>query len=118
MDANVWNAYHLMNNRARAVCLATRRAQFQALSEMTINKLMSTAHDQIYKMTYILDGQEKLENLTLGTLNSIEKGHNQVMKQQENIHNAQKTVHVCSIYELFTYKNFKKYIIIIAHFYN
>lgn len=47
MDAETWNAYHIMNNRARAVCYASRQQQFRALAEMTVNKLMSTAHDHI-----------------------------------------------------------------------
>lgn len=43
----MWNAYHLMSNRARAVCYAARSTQFRALSELTVNKLMQTAHTQI-----------------------------------------------------------------------
>jgi hypothetical protein len=50
MDADMWNAYHLMNNRARAVCYAARQQQFRALSEMTVNKLMDTAHSQLNTM--------------------------------------------------------------------
>lgn len=47
MDADMWNAYHLMSNRARAVCYAARSTQFRALTELTVNKLMQTAHSQI-----------------------------------------------------------------------
>lgn len=47
MDADTWNAYHLMSNRARAVCYATRGTQFRALTELTVNKLMQSAHSQI-----------------------------------------------------------------------
>lgn len=43
----MWNAYHLMSNRARAVCYAARSTQFRALTELTVNKLMQTAHSQI-----------------------------------------------------------------------
>lgn len=43
----MWNAYHLMSNRARAVCYAARGTQFRALTELTVNKLMQTAHSQI-----------------------------------------------------------------------
>jgi hypothetical protein len=50
MDADMWNAYHLMNNRARAVCYAARQQQFRALSEMTVNKLMDTAYNQLNTM--------------------------------------------------------------------
>lgn len=43
----MWNAYHLMSNRARAVCYAARSTQFRALTELTVNKLMQSAHSQI-----------------------------------------------------------------------
>lgn len=47
MDADMWNAYHLMSNRARAVCYAARNTQFRALTELTVNKLMQSARSQI-----------------------------------------------------------------------
>lgn len=43
----MWNAYHLISNRARAVCYAARNTQFRALTELTVNKLMQSAHSQI-----------------------------------------------------------------------
>lgn len=43
----MWNAYHLISNRARAVCYAARNTQFRALTELTVNKLMHSAHSQI-----------------------------------------------------------------------
>lgn len=51
MDADTWNAYHLMSNRARAVCYAARSIQFRALTELTVNKLMDTAHTQIQTLS-------------------------------------------------------------------
>lgn len=43
----MWNTYHLISNRARAVCYAARSTQFRALTELTVNKLMQSAHSQI-----------------------------------------------------------------------
>lgn len=43
----MWNAYHLISNRARAICYAARNTQFRALTELTVNKLMQSAHSQI-----------------------------------------------------------------------
>lgn len=40
MDGETWNAYHLITNRAKAVCVATRHEQFRGLTELTVNKLM------------------------------------------------------------------------------
>lgn len=42
MDSDTWNAYHLVTNRAKAVCVATRHEQFRGLTEITVNKLMSS----------------------------------------------------------------------------
>lgn len=50
MDPDTWNTYHLMSNRARAVCMAARQAQFRALTEMTVNKLMNSAKGQLDAM--------------------------------------------------------------------
>lgn len=43
----MWNAYHIMSNRARVVCYAARSVQFRALTKLTANKLMKYAHSQI-----------------------------------------------------------------------
>lgn len=42
MDSDTWNAYHLITNRAKAVCVATVSDQFRGLTEITVNKLMSS----------------------------------------------------------------------------
>ena len=47
MDSDTWNAYHIMSNRARSVCYAARQQQFRALTQMTVNKLMASAGEQL-----------------------------------------------------------------------
>lgn len=42
MDSDTWNAYHLVTNRAKAVCVAIRQDQFRGLTELTVNKLMQS----------------------------------------------------------------------------
>lgn len=44
MDANTWNTYHLITNRAKAVCAAIRQEQFRGLTEITVNKLMHSGN--------------------------------------------------------------------------
>lgn len=46
MDANTWNAYHLITNRAKAVCASIRQDQFRGLSEITVNKLMQSGKEK------------------------------------------------------------------------
>lgn len=93
MDSDMWNTYHLMNNRARAVCYAARHQQFRALSEMTVNRLMRTANEQLHTMDLLRDGQTKLETLTSGTLESVSKGHQTLLAEQEKLKTSQQSVH-------------------------
>lgn len=97
MDGTMWNAYLLMNNRARAVCLLARREQFQALTEMTVNKLTSATHNQIAKQNKMIENQDRLERLTLGTINLIEKGNIEILQQQDAMRTSQKGVHVSKL---------------------
>lgn len=50
MDSNTWNAYHIISNRARAVCYASRQEQFGAKTQMAVNVLMHSAEEQIKSM--------------------------------------------------------------------
>ncbi|KAJ4426506.1 hypothetical protein ANN_27320, partial [Periplaneta americana] len=63
MDSDMWNTYHLMNNRARAVCYAARHQQFRAMSEMTVNKLMDTAHNQLDTMNSLKFSRKMTERI-------------------------------------------------------
>ena len=47
MDATVWNAYHIISNRARSVCYSTRQQQFRTQTEAVVNKLSSSSLQQI-----------------------------------------------------------------------
>lgn len=47
MDSDTWNAYHLVTNRAKAVCVASRQEQFRGLTELTVNKLMHSGKFQL-----------------------------------------------------------------------
>ncbi|KDR18720.1 protein brambleberry-like [Zootermopsis nevadensis] len=92
MDPDMWNTYHLMNNRARAVCYAARHQQFRALSELTVNKLMDSAQSQLNTMNSLKDGQQKLEVLTSNTMESVSLGHKSLMDQQEKLRVTQRNI--------------------------
>jgi len=47
MDANTWNSYHIISNRARSICYATRQQQFRMKTEYTVNQLASQAENQM-----------------------------------------------------------------------
>ena len=50
MDANTWNSYHIISNRARSICYATRQQQFRMKTEFTVNQLANQAENQMNLM--------------------------------------------------------------------
>lgn len=93
MDADMWNAYHLMSNRARAVCYAARNTQFRALTELTVNKLMQSAHSQIEALKSLRESQDHLQEQTTKALSSLSKGNEALLEQQQYLKDAQVTAH-------------------------
>ncbi|XP_014613458.1 PREDICTED: protein brambleberry-like [Polistes canadensis] len=93
MDTDTWNAYHLMSNRARAVCYAARSTQFRALTELTVNKLMQTAHSQIKTLISLKESQDRLVDQTSEALSSLSDGNKALLLQQQNLKDAQTTAH-------------------------
>lgn len=75
MDSDTWTSYHLMSNRARAVCYTIRQAQFRGLAEQTVNKLMDTARHQLSLLGKIEDEQRNIQEIAENTLDTVEKGH-------------------------------------------
>lgn len=79
MDAETWNAYHIMSNRARAVCYAARQEEFRALAEMTVNRLVATARTHIEQMANLHERQSKLERATQIALDRITQSQHDVV---------------------------------------
>ncbi|CAH1394692.1 unnamed protein product [Nezara viridula] len=79
MDAETWNAYHIMSNRARAVCYAARQEEFRALAEMTVNRLVATARTHIEQMANLHERQSKLERATQIALDRISQSQHDVL---------------------------------------
>nr|CAD7440868.1 unnamed protein product [Timema bartmani] len=92
MDAIMWNTYHLMNNRALAVCHSVKNMQFRALNEMTVNKLMTAAHDQLASMESLKESQVKVQTMTSNTLESVAKNNTVLMSQQDKLFSMQHNI--------------------------
>lgn len=90
MDADVWNSYHLMSNRARSVCYAARQQQFRASAEMTVDRLVSTAHKQLSTMHILKEGQERLSEITSNTLLAVSKGQEDLLLKQDELQHHHK----------------------------
>lgn len=74
MDSDTWTSYHLMSNRARAVCYSIRQSQFRGLAEHTVNRLMDTAQNQLNLLGKISNEQKHIHSLAENTLDIVEKG--------------------------------------------
>ncbi|XP_053662005.1 protein brambleberry-like [Anopheles marshallii] len=85
MDPNTWNAYHLITNRAKAVCASVRHEQFRGLTELTVNKLMTTAHEQVRLMDELAERQQKLQTVSKQVVDDMEGKNERIMQQQGDI---------------------------------
>lgn len=74
MDSDTWTSYHLMSNRARAVCYTIRQAQFRGLAEETVNKLMHSAQNQLAYLEKIEKGQQDVQRVAEDTFDAVSKG--------------------------------------------
>lgn len=48
-----WNSYHIISNRARSICYATRQQQFRLKTEYTVNQLAYQAENQMHLMNQV-----------------------------------------------------------------
>ncbi|MEQ2247267.1 hypothetical protein ILYODFUR_007600, partial [Ilyodon furcidens] len=89
MDPDTWNAYHILSNRARSVCYATRQQLFRHRAELTVNSLISTATSQLDAMKDLKVGQLELKELTAASLDKLLEGHSALQYQQDKLHEGQ-----------------------------
>ncbi|CAK6964467.1 protein brambleberry [Scomber scombrus] len=89
MDSDTWNAYHIVSNRARSVCYATRQQLFRRRAEHTVNALISTATSQLDSMKELKEGQLELREMTAASLDKVLQGHSALQAQQGKLHEGQ-----------------------------
>uniref|UniRef100_A0AAV2KZ45 Protein brambleberry n=1 Tax=Knipowitschia caucasica TaxID=637954 RepID=A0AAV2KZ45_KNICA len=89
MDPDTWNAYHIVSNRARSVCYATRQMLFRRRAENTVNALISTASTQLDAMKDLKEGQLQLKEMTAASLDRVLEGHSALRDQQNRLYEEQ-----------------------------
>ncbi|XP_060099152.1 protein brambleberry-like [Heteronotia binoei] len=89
MDPDTWNAYHIVSNRARAVCYTTRQMQFKRQTERTVNALVSTAVGQLEAMKTLKNGQEELKELTAESFQNVVSGQQELLNWQARLQGSQ-----------------------------
>ncbi|XP_033763111.1 protein brambleberry-like [Pecten maximus] len=98
MDGSTWNAYHLMNNRARAMCYATQQQHFRKMTEMAVTKLAVSAKSQLRAMDNLEKGQETLHSLTTDTVQKLYESQQDLLGTHRELQIAHQDVmeHVTS----------------------
>ncbi|XP_033848843.3 protein brambleberry [Acipenser ruthenus] len=89
MDADTWNAYHIVSNRARSVCYTTRQQHFKRRTEVTVNSLVATATSQLEAMRVLKDGQAELKELTASSLEKVLSSQSSLLEQQGALQQGQ-----------------------------
>lgn len=89
MDPDTWNAYHIVSNRARSVCYATRQMLFRRRAEHIVNALVSTATSQLEAMKDLKEGQLELRQITAASLDKVLEGHTALQAQQSKLYEEQ-----------------------------
>ncbi|KAM3840871.1 LOW QUALITY PROTEIN: protein brambleberry-like [Vipera latastei] len=89
MDPDTWNAYHIISNRARAVCYATRQVEFKRQAQHMVNALVSTAVGQLEAMETLKRSQEELKQLTAESLQRVVSAQEGLLSQQETLRGGQ-----------------------------
>ncbi len=68
MDASTWNAYHIISNRARSVCLATRQEHFKRQTEVAVNQLSVSTLQQLSAVKELATSHQEIRALTQDSL--------------------------------------------------
>ncbi|KAK3753983.1 hypothetical protein QZH41_009257 [Actinostola sp. cb2023] len=89
MDSETWNSYHIISNRARSVCYATRQQQFRLKTEYAVNQLGKQAGEQLQLMDTLKTGQSKLAHIAADTVEKMTAGQKKLIAQQRRIHLSQ-----------------------------
>eukprot|EP00058_Branchiostoma_floridae_P001910 XP_002587398.1 hypothetical protein BRAFLDRAFT_283004 [Branchiostoma floridae] len=92
MDSDTWNAYHIISNRARSVCYATRQQQFRRKTEQTVNKLVMTADQQVQAMENIKTGQAEIQTMAADTIQTVAQGQERLMGRQQQLEHSQVSI--------------------------
>jgi len=92
MDAMTWNSYHIISNRARSICYATRQQQFRLKTEYTVNQLAYQAENQMHLMNQVQDGQKRLTEVAEDTVIRVTAGQERLATRQKQLHSNYENV--------------------------
>lgn len=85
MNSDTWNSYLTVMNSARAVCQIVRNEQFRGLTEIAVNKLMSTTREQIEIMEKLKNEQKSLQEITSESIDELAETNLKFIREQNEM---------------------------------
>ncbi|KAM9200301.1 protein brambleberry-like [Mergus octosetaceus] len=85
MDPDTWSAYHIVSNRARAVCYAARQLEFRRRAEHAVAALAAAASDQLDAARALKQRHEELRERMAEGLRRALSGQKVLEEQQERL---------------------------------
>ncbi|XP_065666977.1 protein brambleberry isoform X5 [Hydra vulgaris] len=89
MDADMWNSYHIISNRARAICHNMRQAEFRMKTEQTVNNMAAATLENVNILQSLASGQKKLQITTEEAVDQITKNHELLVSKQNEFKRKQ-----------------------------
>lgn len=82
MDSNMHQTYSFMTHRAIGICSALKQDQFRALSEITVNRLMQSAHAQAKSINEALKNQRRLNEMEIENIKEFSENNDKIKETQ------------------------------------
>ena len=88
----MWNAYHIVSNRARSVCYATRQQQFRRQTEVAVNRLSQSTLEQLTAMQELASSHLEIKKTTQESLQTLRDHQAQLVERQREVIGAHESV--------------------------
>ena len=92
MNPDTWNAYHIMSNRARSVCLSVRQLQFRRQTEMAVNRLSQSTLEQLAAVQELAHSHMEIREMATSSLKSVREQQGVLLEHQEKMMVAHESV--------------------------
>ncbi|XP_011407209.2 PREDICTED: protein brambleberry-like [Amphimedon queenslandica] len=92
MDPDTWTTYHIISNRARALCYVRAQQQFRIQTELVVNRLKSVTLQHLKDAESLAQINEKLREETNDALTDLKRGQVDILEHQTNIKTSQEVL--------------------------
>ena len=85
MNSDMWNAYHIISNRARSVCYAVRQQQFRRQTEMAVNRLSDSTMEQLVAVQELASNHREIREMAAESLGAMHSHQEALLEQQQQV---------------------------------